>query len=198
MDETFDIRTLSEANPGYEKFISNLFSAISCCNLPFIYVHDPVATRLTARVVPCVLQSVAQSQRLRYAQISAVACFTPRLLYDSILNSLADWHVSWDDDCENWTAQDHNQRWNESMDTFIHGLQAISKLPNEMGRKEKGKMQVTNPKDARMVIVFDRAEKLKETLPDHIVPLTRMAELVRVQYKFSSKQHISTFIPSPG
>jgi origin recognition complex subunit 5 len=178
MDEALDVKTLAEANPGYEKFIPDLYLAISCCNLPFIYINDPTATRLTTRVVACVLQSFAQSQRLRYAQISAVACFTPRLLYDSIINSLADWHVSWDDDCENWTTQGHDQRWNESMDTFLHGLQAIAKLPNETARKSKGKMRATDPKETRMVIVLERPEKLREMLPDHIVPLTRLAELV--------------------
>jgi hypothetical protein len=32
-----------------------------------------------------------------------------------------------------------------------------------------------------MVLVVDRPERLKETLPDLIVPLTRLAELVRCE-----------------
>lgn len=40
-------------------------------------------------------------------------------------------------------------------------------------------MMYADAEDVRLVILVEQAERLKETLPDLVVPLTRLAELVR-------------------
>ena len=50
------------------------------------------------------------------------------------------------------------------VDEFIEGLRVIS--------REKGP-------GTKMVVIIERAERFKDNLPELMVPLTRMAELVR-------------------
>jgi origin recognition complex subunit 5 len=104
---------------------------------------------------------------------------------------MARWTIKWEEGCENWSDEAGGQRWNESIDGFLHGLKAIY---SEMGkgnasenvsgngkgkRKEASDGNIHWGGDSRMVLVIEKAERLKETLPDLIVPLTRLAELVR-------------------
>jgi origin recognition complex subunit 5 len=105
------------------------------------------------------------------------------MLYDSVLNTLSRWNPSWDHGCANWNTGD-GERWNENFDGFVHGLCSLyAQLLNDRGeRSGKGKGNRSDGSesgaDVRLVIVVERAEKLKETLPDLIVPLARLAELV--------------------
>jgi origin recognition complex subunit 5 len=185
-DESSIIEGLSDANPGYEELISQLYTTLSSASPPFIYITDSVAPRITANTTRSILQALrdagSDSHRTRFAQANAVACVTPRLLYDTILNGLAGWNVDWANGCENWTVAGNEQRWNDSMDGFLHGLQAVANTSSgstETTRKGKRKVGVRDNQRTRMVVTIERAEKLKETLPDLIVPLTRLGELVR-------------------
>jgi len=58
-------------------------------------------------------------------------------------------------------------RWNDTFDGFVHGLRAVHVALGK-GKEKEG--------DARLVIVGECAEKL---IPELMVPLTRLAELVR-------------------
>ena len=128
--------------------------------------------------------------KVHYACVDAIACFTPKLLYEAIIHSLVDWEPTWEDGCAIWAADDDANvvRWNENLDTFVHGLRAAHRNLCEragvrVDGKEKGKGKDESEEDGgydnvRLVIVVERAERLKEDHPELLVPLTRLAELV--------------------
>ena len=118
---------------------------------PFIYINSSRRQQLLTQDNPL-------------AFVDAVACFNHRLFYDSVLNQLANWNVSWNSGCQNWSGRVLGQRWNDSFDSFVHGLQEFA--------------STTSP-SSNIIIAIDRAERLKVSLPDLIVPLSRLAELVR-------------------
>jgi origin recognition complex subunit 5 len=70
----------------------------------FIYINDRTSIRLTYTSIASIIY------KYPFARVNAVACFTPRLLYDSILNSYG---------CDG--------KWNENLDAFLHGLRAVAK-----------------------------------------------------------------------
>ena len=61
---------------------------------------------------------------------------------------------------------DEGVRWNDSFDGFMHSLRAVHAYLGE-GEKKEG--------DVRLVLVVGCAERL---IPELMVPLTRLAELV--------------------
>lgn len=183
--------------PGYETLASHLELLLTSHSPSFIYLYDPETPGISASAVRSVLQTVSEQDplvHLRYACSNAVACFTPRLFYDSVINALARWTPTWEDGCQNWpgTSAD-GQRWNESLDTFVHGLRDVyaqvqasvhgSSSSEDTGQvKGKAKARIMHPEGDqtyRLVLVVERAERLRETMPDLVVPLTRLAELVR-------------------
>ena len=181
------IARLSADNPGLDNLIFQIASLVSTHPPPFIYVNDPTTSRITSDVVNTVLSNfsdphseLAPHQQTRYAHVNAVACFTPRLFYDTVLNSLANWHVNWDDGCENWAPEGEKPARNESLDSFIHGLKALhaSLVKSHLDSGSTSKNSEEAP--VKMVISITRAERLKESMPELIVPLTRLAELVRL------------------
>jgi origin recognition complex subunit 5 len=184
MDVDDCLARLSEENPGFDDLVFQITTLISTHPPPFIYINSPASPRVTSLVVSAVLSTLSDrpstsNLRIRYAHANGVACFTPRLLYDSVLNSLANWKVNWDDGCRNWAADGEKPIWNENLDSFLHGLKAVhAELANSSlsGGKNKGKKPKVHVN--RMVLLIERAERLKETMPDIIVPLTRLAELV--------------------
>ena len=193
---------MEEANTlcvlGYEKVVEELSALVSLYPPPFIYINDPVSPRVTASVVDYMLEtsldvSLGPSIKIRHAKVNAISCFSARLLYDSILNTLSRWNASWDDGCANWNTG-NEERWNENFDGFIHGLCALqAQLSGGEGDRGKGrekeKKRSEGGAEVRLVIVIERAERLKETLPDLIVPLTRLAELVRDLISSLEKRH---------
>lgn len=168
---------LSEQFPGYEKFITHITSVTSSFVVPFLYITDRHNPRITASVLDHIYSNKADTldcPPIRFAHISAVACFTARLLYDTVLNSLAGWEVTWDNRCQNWPGED-GQRYNDSVDSFLHGLRHLRSTPAE--GNDKGKHKATE-EEPTMVLLIERAERLKDNLPELTVPLTRLAELV--------------------
>lgn len=177
-----DSRTLCV---GYEHVVDELSTLVSLYPPPFIYINDPISPRVTSSAVDytlgCLMNADPRpSANIRHAKVNAVSCFSARLLYDSVLNALSRWNASWAEGCANWNTG-NAERWNENFDGFVHGLCALhAQLSSEEGSKGKGKGREVSEGDAmvRMVIVIERAERLKDGLPDLIVPLTRLAELV--------------------
>jgi origin recognition complex subunit 5 len=178
---------MASEHPGYEPLAAEISSLFSARAPPFLYVNDPVSPRTTAFVVNSVLSSIAHSSdassRVYHAQVNAITCFNPRILYDTILNQLAEWEVKWADGCTNWTGDD-DQRWNENLDGFLHGLMAVHSfiLRRNQAASSKGKFKQTDADlttdSGQIVIVVERAERLSDQMPDLVVPLTRLAELV--------------------
>ncbi|KAJ6598242.1 origin recognition complex subunit 5 C-terminus-domain-containing protein [Mycena vulgaris] len=180
---------MSSEHPGYEQLTAEIYALVSVRAPPFIYVNDPVSPRTAAFVVNSVIASLAQSDdapcRVNHAQINAVASFTPRIFYDSVLNQLAQWDVKWADGCTNWSGDD-DQKWNDNLDGFLHGLKAVHSFirRSRPAGFNKGKSKQTDVHLAvdggQLVIVVERAERLQDQMPDLLVPLARLAELTQL------------------
>lgn len=163
------IARLTEDHPGYENLISQVTSLVTTYPPPFIYINDPTTPRIASSILRSILLGCSKlplsaSPEIRFAHVDVVACFTARVFYDTVLNAMAQWPVRWEDGCENWSDDESGKIWNDSVDAFMHGLKAVYAA---MGKGT-----------SRMVLAVDKAERLKETLPDLVVPLTRLAELV--------------------
>ncbi|KAG6901780.1 hypothetical protein C0995_008026 [Termitomyces sp. Mi166 len=172
---------------GYEELCDELSTLIANFPPPFIYINDTVCPRIAGSIVATLLDKIERtdpgpSKRVHFAKVNAVACFTARVLYDSILNALTKWDPDWNDGCANWSLEGDTQRYNENFDGFIHGLRAVSSyLREKVKGKGKGKERMKSEvDDVRFVIVVERAERLKETLSELLVPLTRLAELTQL------------------
>jgi origin recognition complex subunit 5 len=127
------------------------------------------------------MSQAPNSPGLHFAHVNAVTCFTSRLFYDSVLNALADWHPTWEDGCENWSAGGSEQRVNDGLDGFLHGLRAIATASTPMlGATRKGKEKAVEnaERDTRLIVAVDKPERLKESLPDLFIPLTKLNDLV--------------------
>ena len=189
------ITKLIEEHPGYHDLISQVTQLVITFPPPFVFVNDPTTPRITSNILRSILDACSQisqdATNIRFAHVNAVACFTTRIFYDTVLNALARWKAKWEDGCENYPGDGSGHRWNDSVDGLVRGLRTIyakmSEADPEATRKIdlKGKGKQTNSSiddplvgNSRMVLVIERAEKLKETLPDLLVPLTRLAELV--------------------
>lgn len=189
------IARLSKDNQGYENLIFQVASLVTTYPPPFIYINDPTNPRIASSVLRSLLSECSElpltaSPQLRFAHVNAVACFTARIFYDTVLNAMARWIPKWENGCENWTIEGSGQRWNDSIDGFLHGLRAIASqfspgaaaLNSDDKGKGKGKgKENAHGGDPRMVLVIERAERLKEVLPELLVPLTRLAELVSIE-----------------
>jgi origin recognition complex subunit 5 len=171
---------------GYEDTISQVTSLITAYPPPFIYIHDPATPHLAAGALATGLDKLRASSEvtLRYAAIDAIASFNTRVLYDTTLNSLAEWTPDWDDGCNNWggPSGSQGQRFNDSLDAFLHGIRAIQSSLSDprplVNGKGKAKDHVTLSGEIRLVILIERAERLKESIPELLVPLARLRELV--------------------
>jgi origin recognition complex subunit 5 len=174
LDESSSLSRLFEQFPGYEKFTSHIKSVTSPFVLPFLYITDRHNPRITASLLNQIYRNGGDCSPTRFAHINATACFTARLLYDTVLNALAGWEVAWENGCQNWPGED-GKRYNDSIDSFLHGLRNLRNKFREGNAKGNGS---TVDEEPTMVLFVERAERLKDNLPDLIVPLTRLAELV--------------------
>ena len=179
--------------------VSQITSLISAYPPPFLYVHDPATPRITSSSLQNALlglqdtsSTVSYNLNLRCAFVDAVTCFTPRIFYDTVINALAGWIPDWNEGCSNWadSHRPYGQRFNDSLDAFLHGLRAVqesfisdSHRPGNLGSSElvnrdSQRAKEGGHRESRLVIVIERAERLKDSMPELLVPLTRLAELV--------------------
>ncbi|KAG6373225.1 putative origin recognition complex, subunit 5-like protein [Boletus reticuloceps] len=183
-EEAF-IQKISDAHPGYTSFITHFTTLASTHPPPFIYVTDTNNPRITTSVIDAIFHGVSSipgAPPTQYAHVNAVACITPRVFYDTVLNVLAGWTPSWKNGCQVWPGDD-SQRYNDSIDSFLHGLRRLHLERTTDSSKGKGKGKAVASKseqDPSMVILIERAERLSESLPELIVPLSRLAELSRI------------------
>ncbi|KAF8884420.1 origin recognition complex subunit 5 C-terminus-domain-containing protein [Gymnopilus junonius] len=167
--------------PGYENLADEFGTLISTYPPPFIYIQDTQALRTTLNAIDALLRDLSNlpasstnPSKIYYSRVDCVASFTSRLFYEAVINTLVGWEPSWEDGCANWSAEGAvGGKWNESMDMFLHGLRAAA---STCGSRIKSQSDY----DVRFVIVVERAERLKESLPEIIVPLTRLSELSRI------------------
>lgn len=191
-------KDISDTFPGNDALISQLITLITTCPPTFTYLHDPHTPRATASLANSLISSLSAIDAISSdpgddtvpiitsAHVNAVASFSPRLFYDATFNRLAKWRPRWEDGCGNWPGgATGGMRYNDSLDGFLHGLRTLKiqlsgdETEAQSPRKGKGKTRVQNKaKVVKMVLVVERAERLKESLPGLLVPLTRLAELV--------------------
>jgi origin recognition complex subunit 5 len=142
------------------------FSLPSPLSPSFMYLNDTDAIPTTIAVINNVLDHLSSPpgpSKISYACTDAIACFSARLLSESIINALASWAPQWEDGALNWGA-DKGMRWNNTFGGFLHGLLAVHAY---LGTGKEG--------DVRPVIVVEHAEKL---IPELMAPLMRLPELV--------------------
>jgi origin recognition complex subunit 5 len=173
-------REISDSFPGSDSLASQLITLITTCPPTFTYLHDPQTPRATASLVNTLISSLSAIDAkcfaldddivpiIAAAQVNAIACFSPRLFYDTTFNRLAKWRPRWEDRCENWPGgAGGGVRYNDSLDGFLHGLRALEtqlrgdETKVESPHKGRGKTRVQS---------VVKAVKM--------VPLTRLAELV--------------------
>ncbi|KAH7925660.1 hypothetical protein BV22DRAFT_1194968 [Leucogyrophana mollusca] len=195
------IQAIIRKHPGYQKFITHI-SALTESYLPsFIHITDTNNLRLTSSVLDALFgnaSSMPDYPPIHYAHINAVACFNTRLFFDTVLNSLSNWKVSWENGCRNWPGDD-TQRFNDTVDSFFHGLRILrAQTPQGPSTAAKGKEKEKDIEPAQeepvMILVVEKAERLAENLPELIVPLSRLAELasnLRSSLFFMSQVRIS-------
>ncbi|KAJ3904942.1 origin recognition complex subunit 5 C-terminus-domain-containing protein [Lentinula edodes] len=129
---------------------------------PFIFINDPISPKYTIQSLVSALED-----KIRLVHIDGISCFTPRLLYDTILNGLSQHRPSWDEGCRNWSQETAN----DSMDSFLRALKALyASLCT--GSSNKG---------PRVALVIEKPERLKERMPDILAPFTRLAELSNLE-----------------
>ena len=155
--------------PGYESFATLFTDLLVTSPPPFVYIHDVATPRITSSVISSVLAALPDTPPFLHAVVNASTCFTARLLYDTVIRKLVDWTPTWESGCQLWG----DQRWNDNFDSFVHGLRAIS--VERPTARTRGQNAQSTPK---IVVVIERAESLKEFLPDLLVPLSRLAETV--------------------
>ncbi|KAK0452979.1 origin recognition complex subunit 5 C-terminus-domain-containing protein [Desarmillaria tabescens] len=160
---------------------------------PFIFINDPISPRSTAQALLGALSlPTSTTTSMHHVHVNAVTCFSARLLFDAILNGLARWMPSWEEGCTNWSGPNDTGHYNESLDAFLRGLKTLYSF---LHHSNSNLSQVT-----RFVIVVERAERLKDRLPDLVVPLTRLAEMARIDLAiiFISSRRWDDMRPSFG
>jgi len=126
-------------------FVQEIQTLFSTHPPPFVYIYDPVSVRTASTVLETSLSG------LLHVHLDAVSCFSQKLLFDNILNSLP--------------GLDPDERYNDSWDSFLHGL----------GHHQQRQRRAAGHKDVPLVISVEQVDRLK---PDTIVPLSRLRELV--------------------
>jgi len=199
---------------GYESIVLELSALISNYPPSFIYVHDPQAYRSTRDILRNVLEDLSTTDE-RHGELptfkiclgcaDVAKCFTPRLFFESIIHELVGYSPDWEEGCSNWEGGSSTElRWNENTDAFIQGLRAANAHlektfgPNAASGKGKGKGERRQYEGVRLVLMVEKAERLKETMPELLVPLARLQELVRIMLfsnyitSDSDPRHVST------
>lgn len=149
---------------GYDDFVQEVQTLISTYPPPFVYIYDPISLRTTSTVLKKTIFDVSCNTsddlpKIFHVHLDAVTCFSQRLLFDNILNSLP---------CLD-PGTNILERWNDSWDSFLHGI-----------RYHNVNKRLLVQKDVRFVISIEQVHRLKEKLPDSIIPLSRLNELSQV------------------
>ncbi len=166
------IGDLSALYPGRKSFISDLVNLFTTTPPPFLHIYDPTTTSYTSKFLTAAFSALNEASYgtpILLAQVSAFECLTPRLLFDRVLNELAHWEPDWENGASNW-AVTLGERYNDGLDSFMHGLH---ELVPQMMEKYEWKEQ------PNILLAFDDAERLRETLPNLLTPLARLSDLVR-------------------
>ena len=129
----------------------------------FIYIQDLSGADVAREAINSVLDSgfsgdyEIEIEEPAFAFVDCVSCFSQRLLFDTVLNTLLN-HLL--------TGESVDMVRNDSMDDFLHNLRALFR-------------DSSSTRQPNVVFVFEHAEKLREMNPRLVHPLSRLKELVR-------------------
>lgn len=181
-----------------ESLLEQLTTILDAGAPPFVFIHEPPSgarSSASARTVAAALASVSGTtvnsgcatmteadmgqelpnasqvgcQNIACAMTDCAAAFTPRLLFDGILAVLGELENT----CRSVKEKLVGQKM-DSLDAFVHALDSTFTEPqSEHGDEIGGARRVDS-----LVLVFEHAEQLRDTLPGLIYPLARMFELV--------------------
>ncbi|KAJ4483499.1 origin recognition complex subunit 5 C-terminus-domain-containing protein [Lentinula aciculospora] len=141
--------------------MNSIVSLLELSPPPFIFINDPIAPKYTIQSLISVLEI-----KTRLVHIDGISCFTPRLLYDTVLNGLSQHTSSWDQGCRNWSEEIAN----DSMDSFMRALKALYASLCAESLEQR----------LRLALVIEKPERLKERMGNIMAPLTRLAELTKL------------------
>ncbi|KAG9044180.1 hypothetical protein FS837_008687 [Tulasnella sp. UAMH 9824] len=150
------------------KQLNHLIELLRLHPPPFIFVHDPLHSRPSpsAYLHNSLRNSTSQSVS---ARIDCNSCFTSKTLFHAIINEvtscLPDLNIK--GKATSW-SNGHVSKWDRSLDSFVEALKAAY---------DETKGIRGTRKNANLILLFENVERLKETLPALIVPLTRLDEL---------------------
>ncbi|KAJ7582997.1 origin recognition complex subunit 5 C-terminus-domain-containing protein [Mycena floridula] len=173
--------------PGAKRFTVELHELVSAAPPPFIFVNDPVSPQITSANVVSVLASIPSAQ---HVLANGVACFIAKLFFDTVIQGFTDLLSPQFED-------DEPHKSIPNFDAFLHSLRTVhSQLTTG---NIKGKQKAYDAPQT-MVIVIERAERLKDRLPELIVPLTRLRELSQLELSviFISQVRWEDIRPSLG
>lgn len=155
--------------------LSQLITIFEAGAPPFVFVHEPPTSSVSSAhdTVQAALESVANTgplddatlcRRTAFTIIDCAATFTPRLLFDGVLSGLDESLGI----CVSVKETLLSQK-TDSLDSFIHALENTFAEWNEDDESEKVDS---------LILVFERVERLRYTLPGLVYPLSRLYELV--------------------
>ncbi|KAJ1744193.1 hypothetical protein LPJ68_000253 [Coemansia sp. RSA 1086] len=146
---------LSEQYPGRKDQASQLLSLLgepTDPTPPFIFIYGPSATGKTS-VIRSLFTHYDQSGQ-RYAYINGVECFTPRLLFERVLNAWAGHVPSLDNKFANYTRCENTVEFVNNVHDLLHDKQGQTHY-----------------------IIIDQAERLRDRGPMLLTMLLRLSEL---------------------
>lgn len=155
--------------------LQHQFKSIFASSYPsFVYIQDlsgaNVAREAITRVVLAELEaSGTTASKPAVVFVDCIACFSQRLLFDTILNELVSARPS-----SRKPAADAVR--NDSIDNFLHNLRDLFR-------------EGPSTKQESIVIVFEHVEKMKEMNPRLVHPLSRLQELVSYLFQTWFREH---------
>ncbi|KLO12301.1 hypothetical protein SCHPADRAFT_424202 [Schizopora paradoxa] len=162
-----------------EELVQQVISLTTSPTPSFAYVYDAQTPENTRNMLQCVLArstSACGGMNIAYAFINCVACFSQRLLFDTTLNTLMKHRSTWNNGFGLWEdGALEAGNWNDSLDGFFRGLNSCYAMLLKGGAADDRRPPVST----KIVLVFERPEKLKETLPGIVMPLARLHEMAK-------------------
>ena len=174
---TSPLAYLTSKYSGQDNIIRQLVTLFPAKSPSFIYIQDTFDFVHTRQLVGDVLtalseDSIEDKNVTIFAWVNCVTCFTQKLLFDTVISSLYS-TLCRDEYRPHKINGAGRAAWRDGFDSFIHSLQYFYSrtFPSDPSSRIDGNF-------TKIVVVFERVDRLKETLPELIVPLSRLQELV--------------------
>ncbi|GJJ15080.1 hypothetical protein Clacol_009355 [Clathrus columnatus] len=132
----------------------------------FIHVHSPISIRHSREIIQTLLErgssQGSENGSFLYVYLDGIQCFSSRLFYYRILEILLN-QCNSNSEHEGPIPLEDLKQYTFDLSNFIRALRLISHKCN-----------------ASIIIVIERVEKFKESLPELWTPLSRLNELARI------------------